>query len=139
MRVLELNSVAFFILPLLLNSCSLCFYFVSCRKLSMISQNLQYVVEFLQNRWFVEHLSEFCRNSFCYFQLPCFHFHITLFKQILKSDLKVSIENRFIFCKNVDVWLENELKSHFGEKTVFQFISAVSTPIFATKYALESS
>ena len=54
----------------------------------MISQNLQYVVEFLQNRWFVEHLSEFCRNYFCYFQIPCFHFHITLFKQILKPELR---------------------------------------------------
>ena len=93
MRVLELNSVSFFILPLLLNSCSLCFYFVPCRRLSMISQNLQYVVEFLQNRWFVEHLSEFCRNSFCYFQLPCFHFHIPLFKQILKPELRGMPDN----------------------------------------------
>ena len=25
-------------------------------------------------------------STFCYFQFPCFHFHITLFKQILKPE-----------------------------------------------------
>ena len=27
-------------------------------------------------------------STFCYFQIPCFHFHITLFKQILEPELR---------------------------------------------------
>ena len=29
-------------------------------------------------------------STFCYFQFPCFHFHITLFKQILEPELRQS-------------------------------------------------
>ena len=33
-------------------------------------------------------------STFCYFQIPCFHFHITLFKQILKPEFR-QIPNYF--------------------------------------------
>ena len=33
-------------------------------------------------------------STFCYFQIPCFHFHITLFKQILKPEFR-EILNHF--------------------------------------------
>ena len=35
--------------------------------------------------------TQFCRSTFCYFQIPCFHFHITLFNQILESVLSSSV------------------------------------------------
>ena len=42
-------------------------------------------------------------STFCYFQIPCFNFHITLVTQILKSDLRQKIpdtENRSRFHMN---------------------------------------
>ena len=58
----------------------------------MILLILVYRSDFTNIGYFLSKISRNFAATFCYFQIPCFHFHITLFKQILKSELRAILE-----------------------------------------------
>ena len=51
----------------------------------LLKNSLTFIAEmFTEFCWI--HVFSLQHFNFCYFQIPCFHFHITVFKQILKPD-----------------------------------------------------
>ena len=57
-----------------------------CKKRYLSSNFAHILVNFFRNFATYIFSAAFQLLKFCYFQIPCFHFHITLFKQILKPD-----------------------------------------------------
>ena len=85
--------------------------FPNCAKLKFVEISLD-VGQFLPEKN--------CRNfagTFCYFQFPCFHFHITLFKQILKQNFRASndrLQYSSDWCEGIQKICRNSGK--FAEK-----------------------